>query len=211
MACSTDTQSVVERPLSTEGRRHAQTLVLEVRTLLGDQGLTPADIDVVAVSIGPGSFTGLRVGVVFAKTFAWASGAVLVAVDTFRAIAQQAGDCGRRVAVVSDAQRQEVFFNTYRWDADRQCAVADGDIRIVPVADVAEAAPNCLWSGPGIDRFAHAFASVDVVDQKREPAAAAVATLGRLQFSDGHTADMQSLEPLYVRRSYAEENAARRT
>ncbi|MCR9198291.1 MAG: tRNA (adenosine(37)-N6)-threonylcarbamoyltransferase complex dimerization subunit type 1 TsaB [Planctomycetaceae bacterium] len=209
VACRREGQPVVQRSLSTQGRRHAQTLVLEVRTLLNEVGLRPADIDVVAVSIGPGSFTGLRVGVVFAKTFAWANDASLVAVDTFRAIAQQAGDCGRSVAVVSDAQRQEAFFNTYHWDPTQQCAVADGSIRIVPVAQVVQAAGDCIWSGPGIDRFADAFADVEVAAD-REPTATAIAQIGRIQCSTGDTADLSALEPLYIRRSYAEENAVQK-
>ncbi|HUQ68608.1 MAG TPA: tRNA (adenosine(37)-N6)-threonylcarbamoyltransferase complex dimerization subunit type 1 TsaB, partial [Planctomycetaceae bacterium] len=69
-----DRDGVVEqRELATAGRRHAQTLVAEMRDLLHAHGLRPADVNAVAVSIGPGSFTGLRVGVVCAKTFAYAT------------------------------------------------------------------------------------------------------------------------------------------
>jgi tRNA threonylcarbamoyl adenosine modification protein YeaZ len=89
VAISEDRHVLNQRCLNAEGRRHAQMLVLEVGELLKSQRLKPADIDIVAVSIGPGSFTGLRVGVVFAKTFAWANNAKLVAVDTLQAVAQR--------------------------------------------------------------------------------------------------------------------------
>ena len=222
VACSLRAGEVQQRPLSTAGRRHAQTLVLEVQTLLQSLHVTPGQIDAVAVSIGPGSFTGLRVGVTFAKTFAWAGSAALVAVDTFQAIAQQAGDVGRPVAVVSDAQRQEFFFNRYTWDAENQVAVPEGTVRIERAEAVVAASQSaagersfsdvdgCLWTGPGIDRFAESFAGVDVADATlREPTAAAVAEIGRWQLAAGDTADPHDLEPLYIRRSYAEENAAR--
>ena len=80
---------VDERSLAAEGMRNAQTLVMEVQQLLQDHSVDASDIDGVAVSIGPGSFTGLRVGVVFAKTFCWANGCPLIAVDTFQAVACQ--------------------------------------------------------------------------------------------------------------------------
>ncbi|MFN5976898.1 MAG: tRNA (adenosine(37)-N6)-threonylcarbamoyltransferase complex dimerization subunit type 1 TsaB, partial [Planctomyces sp.] len=70
LALSADGQLLSERVLESEGRRHAQTLVSEVGLLLSGQGLTVGDLSAVAVSIGPGSFTGLRVGLVFAKTLA---------------------------------------------------------------------------------------------------------------------------------------------
>ncbi|MCP4506458.1 MAG: tRNA (adenosine(37)-N6)-threonylcarbamoyltransferase complex dimerization subunit type 1 TsaB, partial [Fuerstiella sp.] len=111
-----DRRILEERALIAEGGRHAQTLVLQVDRVLKSLGLAGRDIDAVAVSVGPGSFTGLRVGVVFAKTFAWANAANLVAVDTLRAAAQQTVDGTEHVAVISDAQRSEVFVNEYTWD-----------------------------------------------------------------------------------------------
>ena len=71
IALSENSDVLAQRELARAGRRHAQTLVLEVAELLESHSLQPDQIDVVAVSHGPGSFTGLRVGVVFAKTFAW--------------------------------------------------------------------------------------------------------------------------------------------
>jgi tRNA threonylcarbamoyl adenosine modification protein YeaZ len=78
---------VAERSLTASGRRHARTLVPELGELLRNTGHTPTEVDVVAVSIGPGSFTGLRVGVVCAKTFAYATGCRIIGIDTFLAVA----------------------------------------------------------------------------------------------------------------------------
>lgn len=213
VACSLASGHVQERPLSTEGRRHAQTLVLEVQSLLQSVDLKPSEIDSVAVSIGPGSFTGLRVGVVFAKTFAWANSCSLVAVDTFQAIAQRLGDREQPIAVVSDAQRQEVFLNTYDWDVGHNCAKPRGEVRIEPVGTVTSTVePSCLWTGPGVTKFSDHFADTPVADQSlREPSAASVAQVGRAQLAEGVTHALHDLEPLYIRRSYAEENAARKS
>src|SRR5205814_2216971 len=70
-----------------ETRRHARDLAPAVRELFHTQGWKPRDIQAVFVSRGPGSYTGLRVGITSAKVFAYATGCALVGVDTFSAIA----------------------------------------------------------------------------------------------------------------------------
>src|SRR5690606_16862220 len=107
-----------ERDLSREGQRHARSLVPELRQLLIDHSLAPRDVQTLAVSIGPGSCTGLRVGVVCAKTWAYATGARLIAVDTLLAVAQQAGEAAQRLQVTSDAQRNEVFVGRFERTPD---------------------------------------------------------------------------------------------
>lgn len=199
------------RHLSKEGRRHAQTLVLSVDELLKAHDLKPADIDVVAASVGPGSFTGLRVGVVFAKTFAWANSAKLVAVDTLHALAQRLPSPDQAIAAVSDAQRQEVFFNRFEFvEGERTCRPL-AETTIVPVADiVADNDANLLWTGPGVDRFADAFSNAKVADEEfRNPSAETVAVLAAQMATAENFANPDLLEPIYIRRSYAEENAAR--
>src|SRR4051812_47674672 len=92
VALSRDGALIDVQTLEREGRRHAQTLVVTIKSMFERAGLRAADCNVVGVSIGPGSFTGLRVGVVCAKTFAYATGAQVVAIDTFEAIAAASPD-----------------------------------------------------------------------------------------------------------------------
>src|SRR5205807_5119629 len=73
----------------SETRRHARDLAPAVAELLAAEGFTPRDLQGIIVSRGPGSYTGLRVGVMSAKALAYAVGCSLVAVDTFAAIALQ--------------------------------------------------------------------------------------------------------------------------
>src|SRR5581483_928797 len=73
-----------------EARRHARDLAPAVCELLDAAGWKPRDVHALFVSRGPGSYTGLRVGIASAKVFAYATGCALIAVDTFSAIASQA-------------------------------------------------------------------------------------------------------------------------
>src|SRR5258705_7888960 len=73
-----------------EARRHARDLAPAVRDLFAEAGWNARQLAAVIVSRGPGSYTGLRVGIMSAKTVAYATGCRLLAIDTFAAIAQQA-------------------------------------------------------------------------------------------------------------------------
>lgn len=206
LALSAGGRLLAERVLESEGRRHAQTLVSEAGQLLSSQGLRVSDLSAVAVSVGPGSFTGLRVGLVFAKTLAWLRGIPLLSVNTLQAIAQQcAGEYGE-VLGISDAQRGEVFAVLCRRDAAGLMRMVD-EVRVLspgslPLAEVV--------AGPVVEQHrvilegqfeGRAVSSV-------YPRAAAVAVLGADQLLRGEVASVEQLEPLYVRPSYAEEKRA---
>src|SRR5262245_29331387 len=78
-------------------RRHARGLAPAVAELLQDEGWRPRDLDAVLVSRGPGSYTGLRVGVMSAKALAYATGCRLLAVETFAAITRQSPEAVGRL------------------------------------------------------------------------------------------------------------------
>ena len=200
-------QETIEHLLATEGRRHAQTLVADADALLGSQQLGPKDTNCVAVSIGPGSFTGLRVGVVFAKTFGWINKCPVVAVHTFDAIAAQVIETGSHIVVVGDAQRGELFFCDYT-RSDRGTEPAS-EVQILSVAAVRERLhPDTVLTGPGLAKLRDQFEDdvCTIADPTRWiPRASTVAQLGAVALNTGKIADPWKLEPLYIRRSAAEE------
>ena len=193
-----------QRVLGAAGTRHAQTLPAEVADILTECNLQPRSIQSVAVSIGPGSFTGLRVGLTFAKTFAWLNNAGLVAVDTLRAIAQQVPPDIEFVTAIVDAQRSEFFAATYRWNAELGLRFAINDVGLASIADLPTDFPivgpacNKLKAAP-IDRF-------DVLDESLwQPHAVSVGRIGLYMLDQQQFSDPDSLEPVYIRLSYAEE------
>ena len=133
-----DGDCLAEVPLELDGLRHAQALPPVVATLLADHHVTPGSLDIIAVSRGPGSFTGLRVGIAFAKTLAWAVGCKLVAVDTFEAIATEASIDGNTLWVASDAHREQLYVRHFNRQTDGRWQ-PDGDHSIVPCREWCEA------------------------------------------------------------------------
>lgn len=194
---------IAERQLGIAGPRHAQTLVPELDRLLKELSLKADAIDAVAVSIGPGSFTGLRVGLVFAKTLAWLNNAPLIAVDTLRAIAQQAPDDEQMVTAVCDAQRGELFAASYGLDEATGLRCQLNDIHVAQVSDLT---PR-LVIGPLPSKLRdRVIADFDMCPEADGmPKASTIARIGTDMLCRSEFSKPETLEPIYVRVSYAEE------
>ena len=208
IALARDGVLLAERSLAQAGRRHARTLVAELASLFVECGSSPDQCEAIAISVGPGSFTGLRVGVVCAKTFAYATGCQLTPVDTFEAVATGVPAEVHEVAVIDLAQRGELFVGEYHRTADRWERV--GEITIEPAeAWAAARRPELHVVGPGLARLRGSlFPEAACLPVEYDtPQARHVATIGARQLRDGRTVDCWSLEPFYLRRSAAEEKA----
>jgi tRNA threonylcarbamoyladenosine biosynthesis protein TsaB len=189
------------------GVHHGQSLVPELRRLFDELGRTPGDCDLLAVSTGPGSFTGLRVGVVCAKTWAYVTGCRLVAVDTHQAIAANTPEGISVIHVVSEAQRGDVYFTRFGRTADRFWAALD-PMQFLPAEEwLATLRPEETVSGPGLVKLESRIAGrCGILDRSFWlPKAGNVAQIGRNSANRGDWADPWTLEPHYVRRSSAEE------
>ena len=201
-----------ERELEHTRRRHAQTLILELQTLLRTHRLSPNDVDIVGVSHGPGSFTGLRVGIVVAKTFAYATSCRLIAVDTFAAIAEAADESVTSLSVVSDAQRQQLFIGEFVRSESSQLfertsaiSITDADAWCMSLAD--RATPHFAIAGPVLSRLQESLPpeARQLPEPDWQPKAAAVAAIANRLAAAGQFADPFDLEPFYLRKSSAEE------
>ena len=199
---------IASRDLDPTGRRHARTLVPEIQSLLIEAGRTASELQLIAVSIGPGSFTGLRVGVVCAKTLAWAAGAKVLAVDTFLATAAQSPPDVTTVQVVGDGQRGDLYIGRYHRQ-DKGDWIRDGEIVICPAEDwLAQLTAEDVVTGPALERHASAIRCRVLPLELRQPHASTVALLGERRLTTtGASDDLWLLEPLYLRKSGAEEKA----
>ena len=183
--------------LDPAGRRNARTIVPEAARLCGRRGLALADVGLVCVALGPGSFTGLRVGVTFAKTLAFAAGAAGGTCDAVgvpshlavRRLTQRADPPGTRLRVVSDALRGDVYLTEVTTARRGDVPAADGP-RLIP-ADAVPAGDDLVQYGEG----------------GGEADAGTVFIAGLERWRAGARDDPFALAPLYVRRSAAEETA----
>ena len=217
VALNQDGQCLASRSLDQAGRRHAQALVLELRQLLVDHRLTPKDVDAVAVSRGPGSFTGLRVGLVCAKTFAYATGCQFVAVDTFAAVAMNCLPETCDVWVVEDAQRGELFAGHYARCADDDWTLTS-PIEVVCAEEwLALRTADEIIVGRGLLRCDVSLTRARCLtsDEVTRPRATNVASRGERMLLDRSSSnavdfDFWKAVPFYIRPSAAEEQRDKR-
>jgi tRNA threonylcarbamoyladenosine biosynthesis protein TsaB len=191
---------VGERTLD-ESRRHARDLAPAIRELLSQQGWRARELDGVIVSRGPGSYTGLRVGIMSAKTLAFATGCALLAIDTFDAIRLQAPAGHGNIDVIADAQQDKIYVQRFGEHAE--------PLTILPLAMWLKSA--LAWrvavTGPGLETHADRLPS-ELTVLPREiwlPQPASLLRLGLERFRNGERDQPFALEPLYLRASSAEE------
>ena len=184
-----------------EARRHARDLVPAVDQLLRAEGWRPRKLDGVIVSRGPGSYTGLRVGIMSAKTLAYATGCRLLAVDTFAAIAHQAPPEAARTIVLADAQQNKVYLQQFQRGAASPLSICAID-ECLPWLDAS------TWiTGPGLRKYGDRVPSdcPRVASELWDPLPESLLRLGLARYRDGQGDDLHTLEPLYLRPSSAEE------
>ena len=193
--------------------------MLELHELLQSHGAMPRDVKAIAVSKGPGSFTGLRVGLVCAKTFAYATGCQFVAVDTFEAIADNCPLDVRDVWIVENAQRGDFFVGRYMRDEADTWSQA-GPIQTVAAEEwLAARTADETITGPGLAHgdLQSVRARLLTDETVARPRASAIARLGqrRLLARDAASPqddfDFWKAVPFYIRPSAAEEQQAKRS
>jgi tRNA threonylcarbamoyladenosine biosynthesis protein TsaB len=197
-----------------EARRHARDLAPAVRDLLTAENWKPRDINAAFISRGPGSYTGLRVGLISAKVFAYATGCALIAIDTFAAIAAQAPKEALAVDVLADAQQHKVYVQSF---ARHDCGgtfTPSSPLTIEPFAAWLERRePNAWVSGPGLTVMGRRLPEgVPVVAGERWlPQPESLLELGLRRFRAGECDNLWTVEPLYLRPSSAEEKWQQRS
>jgi tRNA threonylcarbamoyladenosine biosynthesis protein TsaB len=191
------------------GLQHASALVPLIDQLCQEYGLTPADLEEIYVSVGPGSFTGLRVGVTLAKSLAFATGARLVAVPSVQVLAENAPKSASTVAIVLDAKRGQIFTATYARNADG-ALIERAPARLARLATVIEESPRPLHLlGDGIP-FHRGSIPIDeqvivTNDATWRPTATVVSKIGAAMAARGEFANVFTIKPTYVRLPEAEE------
>jgi tRNA threonylcarbamoyladenosine biosynthesis protein TsaB len=194
---------------TSEGQRTAQSLAPTIQDALKHVGWRPTDVELVGVTSGPGSFTGLRIGVVAAKTFSYATGAALVGVNTLAALAAGVPSLTGRLWTILDAQRQELFVSQFEASTVDEL---DQSVAIRGISDfLAQLSPGDTIVGPPLEKLKHQLpAGVLAADESCwHPKASATGGFALGLFEQGNTTSPLELVPQYYRRSAAEEKAVK--
>lgn len=187
---------------------HSRRLLGSVAAMMAAAGVTWAEVDEVAVSQGPGSFTGLRIGMAAAKGIAMAANSPLLGVPTLDALASQLTPTALPVCCLLDARKQQVYAGWYRF-ADEGCQ-RSGECMVLSVEQLlATVQEPTLLVGPGAAAWSTALTAHPLVrlhtNAVLHPRAAAVGFCAADRLAGGEMVE-NNLVPLYVRASEAELN-----
>ena len=194
---------------SDEGRDHAKKVAVFVDELLRENALAADDLDAVAVGKGPGSYTGLRIGVSFAKGLCYGRNIPLVAVgslDSLVEVAREDYEAGildvenwsdATLCPMIDARRMEVYTQCFNAEGE---AVSDVEAKIIDsesfAAERAAGVPFVIF-GSGAAKCAEVLEGATLVEVV--PSARGMARLAERAFSEGKTEDVAYFEPFYLK------------
>jgi tRNA threonylcarbamoyladenosine biosynthesis protein TsaB len=181
---------------------HSERMLATVDRVLSDASWEPRDLDGLAVAVGPGSFTGLRVAVSTVKGLALALSVPVAAVPTLDAMAAAVPFASLPVCAVIAARRNEVYACLYRWDKTRMRREWDY-LALTPAALAERLTEPVVLAGDGAAMIASPHAR-PLPAPRRLPAPACVAMLGLERLRGGEVVKVADLAPLYVRPPEAE-------
>lgn len=211
VALATQDTLLAELVIQTK-KTHSETLMPHISEILQMARIQKQDIEGIAVSIGPGSFTGLRIGLATAKALAYALKIPIVGVSTFETLAYNCPVPGVFLSPILDAQKHNIYQAVYEWQHDSltevvparvvgiQQAIQEAAVMSRPVVMLGEAAEmyRAEIKSQGANLI---FPPPHVII----PHAGSTAILGGRLLARGIYHDVMNLEPVYIRRSEAEE------
>ena len=210
VAVATEKKLLAELTLQTK-LTHSEVLMPHIKQILDMTNLKKSDLEAVAISIGPGSFTGLRIGLATAKSIAYALNIPIIGVSTLAALAYHYPVGDVYIAPMLDAQKGNIYISLHQWKEGKLCQVYEPTVK--SFTEVLEAGQRLdkpvVFLGEKAVQKAEEIQAVGgniimAMPHMAMPRAANVAMLGWNLLQNGKADDVMSLEPLYIRRSEAE-------
>ncbi|MBU5676718.1 tRNA (adenosine(37)-N6)-threonylcarbamoyltransferase complex dimerization subunit type 1 TsaB [Alkaliphilus sp. MSJ-5] len=190
-------------------KNHSQKLMPMIEELINSCDLTPKDIDVFAVSLGPGSFTGLRIGIATITTMAQALNKIVVGVPTLEALAFNLFNTQGLVCPIIDAQRDLVYTGLYQWIDGHMIEVIEQQVLHIDelIYRLKEEEEKIIFVGDALEKF-HDILKHNLREQFNVPprrflipSASSVGEAAKVKIQNGLVSDMT---PIYMRKSAAE-------
>ena len=188
-------------------KKHVSDMAPAIAEMLKECGWEAKNLDAIATGIGPGSYTGLRIGLMSARTLAMMTGARLLGISTFEIFAQHCLDVGHaKVEIIADAQQDKIY--AQHFENNNSQLISASELKIVSTAEwVANRDISFAIAGPGVPKVTPLVPANQgmVVEQSGDINKESFLALALKKLFSHHSDDPLSLQPLYLRRSSAEE------
>lgn len=193
------------------GRSHSQEILPRIEALLAESGISKSQLDLLTFGQGPGSFTGLRIGIGVVQGLAYGLNIPVVGISSLACLAQQAVKSRGQAALVAlTARNSEVFFGAYQWSETGIELI--GSEGVFEAAEIPKQDPSLNWTGVGngwaLADALQAGAGLEVSSMDVNPRirAADLIDLGEIAAAEGKTTDAASALPEYLRETVATPN-----
>ncbi len=193
-------------------KTHSQTLMPMIAEMLSMAGTEPGELNAVAVSEGPGSFTGLRIGASIAKGLAWTLKIPIIPVSSLMGLAANVETPGQIVCPIMDARRNQVYTAVYETTETLPVQLAEPDV--IPIEDALaraeQAGEQIVFLGDGVPVFqTQILGKIGnrcrfVSPTRRYQSAASIALLGQYLYEKKAYVQAEQFVPVYLRKSQAE-------
>ena len=199
--------NIVSHRVLEIAKRHVSDMAPAIAEMLKECGWEAKNLDAIATGIGPGSYTGLRIGLMSARTLAMMTGARLLGISTFEILAQHCLEVGHaKVEIIADAQQDKIY--AQRFENNNSQLVSASELKIVSTAEwIANRDISFAIAGPGLPKVQPLLSDSQgmVVEQSGNINKESFLALALKKLFSHHSDDPLSLQPLYLRRSSAEE------
>ena len=198
VAIAKDGKTIVCKELATENFSHAEKLHVFIEQILVESNVQFSELNAIAVSQGPGSYTGLRIGASSAKGFSYALNIPLIAVDTLQLLAKQINIDKGIILPMIDARRMEVFSAMYDSNYNQIRAT---QAEIIDESSFQEISETIHLVGDGIGKFTNTLTDEKFVfhNEVVYPSANEMSALSFEKFQNSDFVDVAYFEPFYLK------------
>jgi tRNA threonylcarbamoyladenosine biosynthesis protein TsaB len=198
VALAKNGKTIAFREIAEEGYSHAEKLHVFIEELISESSVSFQDLNAIAISQGPGSYTGLRIGVSSAKGLCYALNIPLIAVDTLQSLAAQLTISEGLIIPMIDARRMEVFSATYDHTLRQNQAVA---AEIITEKSYQNTEETLHFLGDGASKCKEFLTKENFIfhDEIIYPSAKEMSQLSFEKHKKNDTVDVAYFEPLYVK------------
>ncbi|TDO77949.1 tRNA threonylcarbamoyladenosine biosynthesis protein TsaB [Flavobacterium chryseum] len=191
-------ETILCKEIAEEGYSHAEKLHVFIEEVIADAGITVQDLVAIAVSQGPGSYTGLRIGVSAAKGLCFALNIPLIAIDTLQTLASQAKVSDGKIIPMLDARRMEVYSAIFNADLETERAIQAEVIDENSFKDINE---TVYFVGDCAEKCQPVLTKENFVflEEIKYPSASAMSKISFDKYQKSDTVDVAYFEPYYLK------------
>ena len=206
-----DNKLICEYTINTK-KTHSQKLMPMIENMLGLSDLNVREIDAIAVCEGPGSFTGLRIGMSTAKAIAHVNDIPVIGVNSLEALAANMNLCDKKICSILDAQRNQVYTGRYQYEGTKLVEIKEIGIQQIDelLEELAQSGEQWILVGEAVYKYEDKIREISNIEipaaSNNVTKAGSLCSVAKVKFDEGKDIfDCYTVNPLYIRKSQAEE------